>query len=78
MLYIINYGYSSGTAAMNRIQGYLKTLSEQKIETTLVSLFPSEVEISLNESYPHVSYRFLWKEFYYSKQKIISILLRYI
>ena len=76
MLYLINYGYSSGTAAMNRLYGYLKTFSKEGIDTTLISLFPSGSDIIPNERMPHVSYRFLWKEFFYSKNKVINFFLQ--
>lgn len=76
MLYIIMDGYGPGTASMNRILGYLKRLSENSIDTTMVFIYPNENRDVLEDNLAHITYRYLWKEYYYSSVKVIEFLLR--
>lgn len=76
MFYIIAHSYGTGSAGMNRILGYLKTLSANEIETTIVFVYPDSKRSTMEGVLPHVSVRYLWKEYYYSQKKVVEVFLR--
>lgn len=76
MLYIIIDSYCPGTAGMNRVLSYLKKFSEEGIDTTMVFIYPDDKMRVVESPLPHIRYRYLWKEHFFSRKKIIEIFLR--
>jgi len=76
MFYLIHYSYEPGTAAMNRILGYLKALSNEEIETTMVFIYPGTRRKVEEEELPHIHYSYLYQEYFYSSYKFIGVFLR--
>lgn len=76
MLFIVTDRFCSGTAGINRLMGYLKTLSEEGIDTTMVFLYPDRKRNIVNKTLPNIRFRYLWKEYFFSQRKIIEFFLR--
>lgn len=76
MLYLITDSYSAGTAGMNRILGYLRAFSSAGVKTTVVFIYPDCKGSTMEVSLPNITVRYLWKEYYYSRRKLIEVFLR--
>lgn len=60
MIYILLEKYIPGTAPTNRILSYARGLSEQKIATTLVFIFPDNACSKFDMKLPYVSVVYFW------------------
>lgn len=60
MFYIVQYQYSPNSAWGNRLLGYIKTLEEQQIETTVVFFAPDTHFSKITPTYNYVHFKYFW------------------
>lgn len=59
-IYVVCNSYNPNTAATNRVLGFLRGFSELGIEIEVVYLVPDSRKNKVQDSYPHITFRYMW------------------
>lgn len=62
MFYIVQYQYSPNSAWGNRLLGYVETLEEQQLETTVVFFAPDAHYSKIESTYNYIHFKYYWNK----------------
>ena len=77
MFYLVSGLYNPNTAPTNRIMAYVKALSELGLDTEVVFFFPDNRYEKASHRYPHISFTYLWEQFFIDIPKIRVLFIRH-
>lgn len=76
MFYLVHFSYNPIAAESIRLQSYLKGLSELNIEAKVVFFIPDKDKNRITESYPGISFLYLWEKNYINIPRLNKLSLR--
>lgn len=75
MFYLAVFQYMPNMASTNRIMAYVRALSLSGIDTQVVFFSPDSAHNKVKETFPHISFRYLWDGFYINLPRLNKVSL---
>lgn len=69
-LYIVCNSYNPNTASANRLLSFVQGFSELGVEAEVVFLVPNSDMSKVDNNYPHVTFKYMWRKLPFSNRII--------
>lgn len=76
-IYIVCQSYYPNTAFTNRILSFIRGFSELGVDAEVVFLIPDPRRSTIQEHYPHITFKYMWKSMPFSNRFINKIAEEY-